>query len=219
VQRITAIVSLLSAPLLARALGSRPARSAGEPTDEELVGRARRGDPGAMQAIYQRHADLVYRRLTHLVGPDPEREDLLQEVFIALFASIGSFRGDASLRTYLCRIVAHKAYDHLKRRRRTAGTRSLDDAPGELGEVESDAPSPERLAQGHQDAEVLWRCLDGIKPKKRIAFVLRVVEGHSLKEISQQVGASVHTVAQRIRHAKLELLELVREQRARGDDR
>jgi RNA polymerase sigma-70 factor (ECF subfamily) len=205
---------LLAAPFAARALEPLPSR--GEPSDEELVGRARRGDPGAMQRLYQRHADAVYRRLTHLVGPDPEREDLLQEVFIALFDALGSYRGEASLRTFLFRITTYKACDHLKRRARAARRQVLSETAGEEA---SPAPSPERLAQGQQDAALMWRCLDSIKPKKRVAFILRVVEGLSLKEIAEQVGASVPTVAQRIRHAKLELIELVRAHAEQEDDR
>ena len=204
---------LFAAPIAARAL--KPVPSRGAPSDDELVGRARQGDPGALQQLYQRHADMVYRRLTHLVGPDPEREDLLQEVFIALFAALDRYRGEASLRTFLYRITANKAYDHLKRRARMAKRQVLSDT---AGEEQSPSPSPERLAQNQQDAALMWRSLDNLKPKKRIAFVLRVVEGLSLKEIAEQVRSSVPTVAQRIRHAKLELIELVRESK-REDDR
>jgi RNA polymerase sigma-70 factor (ECF subfamily) len=168
-----------------------------------------------MQQLYQRHADMVYMRLTRLVGPDPERDDLLQEVFIALFDALSRFRGEASLRTFIYRITANKAYDHLKRRTRMQRRQVLSET---AGQEQSPAPSPERLAQQQQDAALMWRSLDRLKPKKRIAFILRVVEGLSLKEISEQVGASVPTVAQRIRHAKLELIELVRESK-REDDR
>ena len=181
--------------------------SGGEASDEELVGRAKQGDPGAMKDLYQRHADGAYSRLTRLIGPDPDREDLLQEVFIALFSRLGAFRGEASLRTYVYRIVANKAYDHLKAKARFERRRSRDTA----SEAESQAPSPETRALGQEDAVLFWSSLAQLKPKKRIAFILRVVEGLSLKEISEQVGASVHTVAQRIRHAKMELIALVRE--------
>lgn len=203
---------LFAAPIAARAL--RPVPSQGASSDDELVDRARQGDPGALQQLYQRHADMVYRRLTRLVGPDPERDDLLQEVFIALFDALGRYRGEASLRTFVYRITANKAYDHLKRRTRMAKRQVLSDS---AGEGQSPAPSPERLAQSQQDAALMWRSLDSLKPKKRIAFVLRVVEGLSLKEIAEQVGASVPTVAQRIRHAKLELVELVHEYKKEDD--
>ena len=204
---------LFSAPLWARALVSLPGPDQQAPSDEELVEHGKGGDPRALQELYQRHADRVYRRLTHLVGQDPEREDLLQEVFVALFQGLKSFRGDASLNTFLFRIVANKAYDHLKRRRRRASRTYLTGTSEQMPCAE---PSPERQARGSEKAALLWRCLDQLKPKKRIAFVLRVVEGQSLKEISEQVDASVYTVAQRIRHAKKELVELVRQHEEDG---
>ncbi len=203
------------APMQAEALSPDERDRGGEPSDEELLGQAQKGDPRAMQQLYQRHADLVYRRLTHLVGADPEREDLLQEVFIALFKNLRAFRGEARLSTYLQRIAANKACDHLKRRIRQ---RSVT-ASGAPEDRESPEASPERRAQGSEDAELFWRCLDELKPKKRIALVLRVVEGLTLKEISEQVDASVYTVAQRIRHGKKELIELVRKNQREEDDR
>jgi len=162
-----------------------------------------------MQDLYRRHADQVYRRLTHLIGSEPEREDLLQEVFIAVFAGLKSFRGEARVGTFIYRIVSNKAYDHLKRRQRKAknATRLADTG------VEETGLSPEAQVQQRQEAAMLWSSLDQLKPKKRIAFVLRAVEGLSLQEISEQVGASVPAVAQRIRHAKRELIELEREAR------
>ncbi len=202
---------LFATLLAAQALrpGSEPA-AADQVSDGELVDRARQGDPRALQELYQRYAAMVYRRLTHLVGPDPEREDIMQEVFIALFQGLDSFRGEARLRTYLYRIVTNKACDHLGRRMRQASMvrQSANDSFVQMATSE---PSPESRTRRNEDAAQLMRRIQQLKPKKRIAFVLRVVEGLTLKEISEQVDASVHTVAQRIRHAKMELIELVRQ--------
>lgn len=186
---------LISMALSALAVGPRPGStlSPEEVSDEELVGRARKGDPRAMQHLYQRYADMVYGRLTHLVGPDPEREDILQEVFIGVMKGLRSFRGDASFRTYMYRIVTNKAYDHLRKRCKKA--QSFSDLGDAVNEMESRAPSPEQQIQTCDDATLFWRCLDDLKPKKRIAFILRVAEGLSLKEIAEQVGATVPTVA------------------------
>src|SRR3569623_3615327 len=96
-------------------------------SDEELIRRARDEEPGAGQQIYERHATAVDRRLTHLVGADPEREDLMQEVFADLFRQLDSYRGTASLRTYLFRIVSNKACDHLRQRQRHR--RAVVDSP------------------------------------------------------------------------------------------
>jgi RNA polymerase sigma-70 factor (ECF subfamily) len=183
-------------------------------SDDELVDRARRDEPGAVEQIYQRHAAAVYRRLTHLVGADPEREDLMQEVFSDLFRQLRSFRGAASLQTYLFRIVSNKACDHLRERQRRR--RAVVDLPGLLAlerdparMPRSNAPSPEDRVGHAQELALIERALDQLTPKKRIAFVLRVADNLSLKEIAEQMGATVFTVAQRLRHADRELRRLL----------
>lgn len=205
-----ALARLAAGWLLAEALSVPRGRPVPESSDEELVARARREDPDAIQTLYQRHAALVYRRLTHLLGPDPEREDLMQEVFVDLFRHLGRYRGGASLRTYLLRIVSHKACDHLRRRQRRR--RTLDEAPRassvdgpETNQIGSTAPTPEERVGSAQELALVDEALEKLTPKKRIAFLLRMVDNLSLKEIAEQVGATVFTVAQRIRHADREL--------------
>jgi RNA polymerase sigma-70 factor, ECF subfamily len=213
----------VGAPLALLSEALRRRRPIGEPevSDERWVERARRGEPGAEEAIYERHAAAVYRRLTHFIGADPEREDLMQEVFVDFFRQLREFRGDATLRTYLLRIVSHKACDHLRTRQRRR--RAMAEAPGvsaRIGndedrsfEVSSGAPSPEDRVGCAQELAAIERALDRLTPKKRIAFILRVVDDLSLKEIAEQVGATVFTVAQRVRHADRELRRLIEQRK------
>ncbi|HEY8925265.1 MAG TPA: sigma-70 family RNA polymerase sigma factor, partial [Polyangia bacterium] len=205
-----ALVRLWQQWLLAEALSFTRERPAPESSEEELVARARRNEPEAMQALYQLHAAAVYRRLTHLVGADPEREDLMQEVFVDLFRQLDRYRGRGNLRSYILRIVTHKACDHLRhrqRRRRLSAEvprfRVEDAVDGR--ELSSGTPSPEERLGHAQELALVEQALEKLTPKKRIAFLLRVVDNLSLKEIADQVGATVFTVAQRLRHADREL--------------
>ena len=174
-------------------------------SDESLVARASGGDRRAFDDLYRRHVDQVWTRLGRLIGPDAEREDLLQQVFLAVFRSLPRFRGDASFRTFLYRIVLNSAADHLKRRRRRGGAAP---APEELDRLVDANASPEVRAAERQRLAVTFALLDRIKPKKRIAFLLRVVDGLSLEEIGELTGASAAAVAQRVRHAHRELQAL-----------
>jgi RNA polymerase sigma-70 factor, ECF subfamily len=196
--------------LLAEALSFTRDRPGPERSDEELVERARENEPDAIHAIYERYAATVYRRFTHLLGPDPEREDLMQEVFVDLFHQLGRYRGSASLRTYVFRIVSHKACDHIRQRQRRR--RTLEQPPPfstidvlDAHEQRSTAPSPEDRVGHAQELALVEEALEKLAPKKRIAFLLRMVDNLSLKEIAEQVGATVFTVAQRLRHADREL--------------
>src|SRR5205823_544445 len=96
-----------------------PLRDA-EAADEALIAAARQGDGAAFARLFRRHADAVRTRITRLVGPVAERDDLVQKVFIAFHRALPTYRGDARLSTYLHRIAVNVAYDHLRGRRRWA---------------------------------------------------------------------------------------------------
>ena len=178
----------------------QPLAAAGEVP--ELIARALRGERKAFDAIYRLHADAVYRRLSRLVGPDPEREDLVQQVFVDVFRGLPSFRGDAAFSTWLYRIVVHVAYEHLRRRRRRPASPATLEA---IAELVDGALSPEAAARQRQELERALGYLGKLDPKKRIAFVLRVVEGLSLDEIGELVGAKAPAVGQRVKYAQREL--------------
>jgi len=174
--------------------------------DAELVARAQAGDRAAMQEIYRRHADAVFRRLTRLVGSGPDREDLLQQVFVELFRGLHRFRGDARFGTYVYRIATNIACDHLQQRRRRQGRFCSCDDPDRRAAA---GASPELATIHREQLERAWSLLDRIKPKKRVAFLLRVVEGPSMEQIAEQVGARPATVAKRVMHAQRELMAMM----------
>lgn len=197
-----------------RAWSSRgPQRLVADP-DRELIDRATRGDRNAFTELYRRHVDAVYRRLSHLVGPDPEREDLLQQVFLDVFRAISSFRGEAAFSTWLYRIIVNVAYEHLRRRgRRALSPLAIED----LELVAAPGLSPEQAARQQQQVALALSLIGRLKPQKRIAFILRVVEGLSLEEIGEIVGATAPAVGQRVKHAQRELVAMYeRAERKKG---
>ncbi len=187
-----------------------------EDDDSSLIERIRRGDRRAFDLLFRRHADDVHRRMTRLVGPDPDREDLVQEVFVAAFRGIGRFRGEAAFSTWLYRVVVNVAYGHLRKRRRIPIDleTAIDAELLMAGEV-----SPETAASQREELVRALVFLDRLKPKKRIAFVLRVVEGLSLEEIGVIVKARPAAVGQRVRHAKRELDEMLAREKRRQEVR
>jgi RNA polymerase sigma-70 factor, ECF subfamily len=194
--------------------GSAPAAgAANHDEDSALIRRSQDGDHAAFEALFRRHADAVYRKLTRMLGPDPEREDLVQEVFLAAYRGLQGFRGEAAFSTWLYRIVVRVAFAHMgRRRKRPQPTRfELDEADIP---VEPRATPEARAAQRQELVEV-FEHLERIKPNKRIAFVLRVVEGRSLDEIGQLVGATPAAVGQRVKHAHKELSALIARRRQR----
>jgi RNA polymerase sigma-70 factor (ECF subfamily) len=177
-----------------------------EPRDDAtLAMAAAEGDADAFAELYARYADRVYARITHLTGPGPDREDLLQQIFLELHRALPAFRGEASLSTFLYRIAIHVIYDHLRRRTR----RAMPHDPDSLDALIDGAPTPEDRARKREELALIFSLLERIKPKKRIAFVLVAVEGLSLDEAAELVGANPEAVKQRVLHARRELVALL----------
>ena len=175
-------------------------------SDDDLVARCLAADPDAFSEIYRRHVDAVYRRLTRILGPIAEREDLTQDVFFAVHRALPRFRGEAALGTLIQRIAINIAYEHLRVRSRRPGAT----VPSEFfDELVAPIASPEARAVAREDLACVFACLARIKPKKRIALLLRVVDGMSFDEIGVLVDASPETVAKRVQHGQRELDSLV----------
>jgi RNA polymerase sigma-70 factor (ECF subfamily) len=182
--------------------------------DVELVDRHQHGDRAAFGELYGRHVDPVYARLTRLIGPVAEREDLVQEVFLGLHRALPTFRGDAALSTLIYRIAINVACEHLRRRSRRP-TVPLDEAS--LAALVAPEPTPEATARRRQEVARVLRCLDRIKPKKRVALLLRVVEGLSFEAIGKLVDATPEAAAKRVQHGMKELTALLARAEARDE--
>jgi RNA polymerase sigma-70 factor (ECF subfamily) len=179
--------------------------------DATLVARHLSGDPEAFAEIYREHVDAVYRRLSRILGPVPEREDLTQDVFVALHRALPKFRGEAALGTWIHRIAVNVALDHLRARGRRGAT-AVDTAF--FDQLTSPQASPELRAEHRERLAHVMACLARIKPKKRIALLLRVVDGLSFEDIGRLVDASPEAVAKRVQHGQRELDALLARQEA-----
>lgn len=155
--------------------------------------------------LYHQHVDAVYQRLTRLLGPTADREDVLQQVWIQVHRALPSFRGESSLATFVHRIAVHVAYDHLRARER----RPMPIESEAIDALELDASSPAERAQRRQELAQLFHHLAALTADKRIAFVLVAIDGLSLREAAELVGASADAVKQRVLQARRELSDLI----------
>ena len=174
-----------------------PVAPAPELSDSALVYAVREGLPMASAHIWQRYSQLVRRILRRALGPSVDVEDAVQDTFLSLFRDIGSLRNPAALRSYLIGITLHVAKSELRRRQ---ARRWL------LLSMDGVLPEQEELADAQQleEREALRRLygvLDRMDTKRRLAFVLRYVEGMELHEISTALGCSLSTTKRRVADA------------------
>jgi RNA polymerase sigma-70 factor (ECF subfamily) len=175
------------------------------PDDDALIEAARGGDHAAYTALYQRYAGRVYARLTQLVGPTADREDLLQQVFLELYRALPRFRAESSIGTFIHGIAVHVALDHLRRRKR----RPHGFTAAELDELIDGSPTPADRARRRDELRQVLALLERIKPAKRIAFALVAIGGLSLDEAAALIGTNSDVVKQRVLRTRRELLASV----------
>lgn len=189
----------------ARRSGSQATRRV--PGGEDVVARARAGDPRAFQQLFRLHRQAVARLAARMLGPAQrsEVEDLVQEVFLQVHRSLAEFRGQAKFTTWLYRITLNVALMH--RRARLSRPQYAEE---EQGFTTADgAPLPDEQTARNRRVRAFHALLNRLSDKKREVFILHELEGMTPSDISELVGAPVLTVRTRLFYARQELAALI----------
>lgn len=186
--------------------------SSAEPSDQDLVERAQRGDPWAEEALFRRHVTKVGQVATRLLGRTAEADDVIQDSFVIALEQLPKLRDGAAFRAWLLRIVVHQAHRRYRKRRmlNRLGFVSHEDADTLSSQLRDDA-DPEM----HAELRKLDAVLNRIDPKERFAWVLRHVEGYQLEEVADACECSLATVKRWIAKADERVRKHVRIQDTR----
>lgn len=180
-----------------------------------LVARCAAGDEIACAELVSEHQRMVFHLALHLLGDHDEALDLSQEVFLSVFRTIGRFRGQSTLRTWIYRIVINQARNRQRwwRRRHRAEQVSLEERLENHGELPpaSELAEPDRILRRKELASRIWNALAGLPFEQRTAIVLREVDGLSYDEIAFSLGVAVGTVKSRLTRAREALRAQLRE--------
>lgn len=171
-----------------------------------LVRRALARDPGAFRLIIKTYNQRLYRIARGVVRNDAEAEDIVQEAYMRAFASLDSFRGDASLSTWLSRIVINEALGRLRKRKRIVAMPENPDAQIIRFPLNSNdlnpGDDPERTMAQRQILGLVERATDSLPDVYRTVFVARVIEGLSIEETADLLGIRPETVKTRLHRAR-----------------
>jgi RNA polymerase sigma-70 factor (ECF subfamily) len=170
-----------------------------------LIGRCTAGDEVACAELVTEHQRMVFTLALHLLGDRDEALDLSQEVFLRVFRTLSSFRGQSALRTWIYRIVINQARNRQRwwRRRHRSSQVSLDDHLQQCGELESSGTVlPDRALASKETAERIWKALDHLPFDQRTALILREIDGLRYEEIAFSLGIAVGTVKSRLTRAR-----------------
>ncbi|TPI40983.1 RNA polymerase sigma factor [Mesorhizobium sp. B3-1-9] len=174
--------------------------------DMALVRRALSRDPGAFRTIIKTHNQRLYRIARGVVRNDAEAEDVVQEAYMRAFANLGAFRGEASLSTWLSRIVINEALGRLRKRKRVVAMPENPEAqiirfPLNQNDL-NPGDDPERTMAQRQILGLVERATDSLPDVYRTVFVARVIEGLSIEETAELLGIRQETVKTRLHRAR-----------------
>ena len=187
-------------------------------TDQQLVQRAQRGDLRAFDLLVLKYQGRIAALVSRYVSDAGEVEDVTQEAFIKAYRALGNFRGDSAFYTWLYRIAANAAKNHLVAKgRRPGADATIEDAEGfDEGGMLSESASPEALAMGGELAEVVESALNALPDELKAALMLREFDGLSYDDIADVLGCPVGTVRSRIFRAREAIDQRVKEQISGG---
>lgn len=188
---------------------------AGPLNDDELVRRAKAGELAAFELLVARHEPRVYSLARRILRQEQDAEDVTQQTFLSALEHLKGFREEASFSTWLLRVATHAALKVI-RKRKGLPTVSLE-AETEPQEGYDTVPHPEYIADWRESPEQLvgrhetrWlidEALSELDEKHRVIFLLRDVEGLSVRETAETLGISEGNVKVRLLRARLQLRE------------
>ena len=192
-------------------------------SSQALMALVAAGDGTAFEVLMRKHNQLLFRTARSIVRDETEAEDVVQEAYLLAYRKAAGFRGEASLSTWLVRIVVNEANGRLRKQRRRADIiqlvpggdggdggeeDSMDDAFGAAPEA------PDEAALRAEARKLIEARIDALPDKLRTVFVLRAIEDLSVQETAEALGIPDVTVRSQFFRAR----GLLREALARDFD-
>jgi RNA polymerase sigma-70 factor, ECF subfamily len=187
-----------------------------------LIEDCQKGDREAFRKLFEAYKDRVWSIALHFSCDEVSARDITQQVFLKLFACISQFRHDAAFETWLYRLVVNACLDERRSRRRfisfnisRSGDDELDEALGEIDRMERNCsrnlsghcrmPEQEDRYRRLEISDAVKAAVRELRPKLRIAILLKHFEGLSYEEMARVLGCSTGTVASRLNRGHKEL--------------
>lgn len=171
--------------------------------DEALARRLRQGDRAAFASLVQQHQRTVFALAWRYVRIEEDAKDVTQAVFVKAWQGAAQFRGDSTLRTWLCRIAVHLSLNWLRDHGKVRSVALQEDMLPTTGPRALELDEAETAAQLHSAVATL-------PEKQRMAVELRVHEGLSFREIGDIAGCSEDAAKANFHHGLKKLKGLLR---------
>jgi RNA polymerase sigma-70 factor (ECF subfamily) len=185
--------------------GSPLARNYAVLADTELVACVQGGDREAFRHLMTRSNQRLFRMARGVLNDDAEAEDAVQAAYVDAYAKLHTFRGEASVLTWLTRIVLNEAYGRLRQRHPTVDVEQVEVAqmePGRIVAFPTRNDEPAASAARDQIRRLLERAIEQLPEPFRLVFVMREIEECSVEETALALDLRPETVKTRLHRAR-----------------
>ena len=165
--------------------------------EKELIARLQARDEAAFEELIRQYETKVYSLCSRMCGNAEDAEEAAQDAFLALWRGIDRFRQESSLSTWIYRLASNACIDLMRRKKKGAGSVSLDDEELFVDAVDP-APQPHEEAERRETQRLLQEGLLSLPAEYRSILLLREIEGLSYSEISAALDLELGTVKSRI---------------------
>ena len=182
--------------------------------ESQLIARLKQRDEQAFNEVVRTHGDKVFSLVFRMIGNRAEAEDLAQEVFVTVFKTVDSFRGESKFSTWLLRIAANHCKNRIKylSRRRTDGSGLDNIAEEKMSDVgraplQSHIDGPDVLMEAAELEGLMQKAIATLDEEQRLLIILRDVEELSYEEIGEVTSLVEGTIKSRLHRARMVIKE------------
>jgi RNA polymerase sigma-70 factor (ECF subfamily) len=181
------------------------------PSDEQLLTQYKQGDPRAFRTLVQRYTTPIYNLALHLLGDAMEAENVTQETFLRVVASVDRVRLDLPFRPFLFRIAVNLCRDFGRKKRPLLFSEldgdagGAEDSPIPSEGISDDAPPLWERVEKEEVHIRLYAAMSALPPSYRTILVLRYLEDLSYEELARALNLPLNTVRTHLHRAKAQL--------------
>lgn len=173
-------------------------------TDNEIIELCKKGDRDAFNALMERYQVRVFNIAYGMLSDYEDASDAAQEIFIKVYRSISSFKGQSAFTTWLYVICRNVCNDFLRKRQRAGVSVSIDEDEPEnaVRELKSDLPTPEEQVEMNERQMAVRAAINELKPEHREVLIYADMQQLSNEEVAQILKCPLGTVKSRLNRAR-----------------
>lgn len=157
-------------------------------SDDVLITQALAGKKSAWITLVQRYEKSIFNYALRMVNNHADAMDLMQDIFVALFKNLHTFRAESPFKGWLFKIAHYRCIEFYRKKR---PMQSLDEVPEQLNEQSNDCP--EKTLEAQQKASVLIQAMQRLPMKQKLVVELKFFQQCTFEDIAQQLGISTNT--------------------------